>query len=270
MEDLSLNVPIIKAVKKVTHSGIVKKARLTLNPENDPVQGFIRSQSFKNITKFVPRIMPRKSTFIPTPLKLNNHDNIIHKKKDEDEKQLSEDEVKIIESESAGSLASSDINNSSNEEIEEQINKNKDKEDNKKKEDDKDINKDKDNNNTLNNNIEKIEPLNIENDADSLNLNDMEEHKSLRAVRRKMSLIRVKAGKIKSKETKDIISDNLKNAFDFDLKKTEKKEGETIRPKMHASMNFFGENKSNVKQKTISIFEVLSSSKKKKDDDNDN
>lgn len=268
MEDLSLNAPIIKAVKKATYSGIIKKARLTLNPENDPVQGFIRSKSFKNITKFVPRIMPRKSTFVPTPLKLNNHDNIIHKKKDEDEKQLSEDEVKIIESESAGSLASSDINNSSDEEIENQINKNKDKEDNKKKEDDKDINIV--NNNTLNNNIEKIEPLNIENDADSLNLNDIDEHKSLRAVRRRMSLIRVKAGKIKSKETKDIISDNLKNAFDFGLKKTEKQEGETIRPKMHASMNFFGENKSNVKQKTISIFEVLSGSKKKKDIDNDN
>ena len=82
MEDLSLNIPLIKAVKKATYSSIIKKSRLNLNPENVPVQGYTRSQSFKNVTKFVPLIMPRKSTFVPTPLKLNKN----KKNEDEDEK----------------------------------------------------------------------------------------------------------------------------------------------------------------------------------------
>ena len=265
MEDLSLNIPIIKAVKKVTYSGIIKKARLNLNPENAPVQGYTRSQSFKNITRFVPRIMPRKSTFVPTPLKLNK------KKEDEDEKQLSEDEVRIIDSDSSDSIASSDLNNSSDEEGKYQkgkkknINKNKiknlEKENDKEKEDDKEIKKENDN---LCINLEKIELNKIENDADSLNLNDNEEHKNLRAVRRKMSQIKARAGKIKSNEMKDIISDNFKNAFDIDLKTDDQPEL-YLTPKMHASVNCFGENN---KPKTKSIFDVLSNSKKKNDNDN--
>ena len=265
MEDLSLNIPIIKAVKKTTYSGRIKKARLNINPENAPVQGYTRSQSFKNITRFVPRIMPRKSTFVPTPLKLNK------KKEDEDEKQLSEDEVKIIESDSSDSVAFSDLNNSSDEEAKNEkgkkkhINKNKvkniEKEKDKEKEDDKEINKD---NVNICINLEKIEFNNIENDADLFNLNDNEEHKNLRAARRKMSQIKAKAGKIKFKEAKDIISDNFKNSFDIDLKENDQPE-EYLTPKMHASVNFFGENN---KPKTKSIFDVLSNSKKKNDNEN--
>ena len=265
MEDLSLNIPIIKAVKKGTYSGIIKNARLNLNTENPPVQGYTRSQSFKNVTRFVPRITPRKSTFVPTPLKLNK------KKQDEDEKQLSEDEVKIIDSDSSDSVASSDLNASFDEEAKikkdkkKNINKNNvkniEKENDKEKPDDKEINKENDN---ICINLEKKELNNIENDTGFFNLNDNEEHKNLRAVRRKMSQIKAKAGKIKFKEAKDIISDDLKNSFDIDLKENDQPE-EYLTPKMHASVNFFGENN---KPKTKSIFDVLSNSKKKNDNEN--
>ena len=262
MEDLSLNIPIVKAVKKTTFCGIISKSHLNLNPEYAPDKSYIRSQSFKDLKRFVPRLMPRKSTFVPTPLKLNENNNInIYKKNEnEDEKQLSEDEVKIIDSDSSDSLSSSELNNSSDVEIQNEINKNKnkEKEKDKEKEVDKKISNDNDN---LFNNIEKIELNNIENDTDSLNLNDIEEKKNLRAVRRKMSQIKAKAEKIKSKETKDIISDNFKIAFDIGFKKNDEKEV-NLAPNLHSSVKFFGENNSNNKQKTKSIFEILSNSKK--------
>ena len=256
MEDLSLNMPIIKAVKKATYSGLINKTNLNLNLDNSPVQSYNRSKSYKKLTKFVPRIMPRKSTFVPPPLKLNETiNNNIHKKiENEDEKQLSEDEIKIIDSDSSDSLASSELNNSSDEEIKKEKNKNENKVKDKEKEDNKETNNDKDN-------LGKIELNNKENDIDSLNLNDIEEYKNLRAFRRKMSQIKSKAVKIKSKESKDIISDNFKIEFDIGLKKADEQE-EVLTPKLHASEKFFGENNSNNNQNTKSIFEILSSSKK--------
>ena len=98
-----------------------------------------------------------------------------------------------------------------------------------------------------------------------MNLNDIEGNKSLRAVRKKMSQIKAKAGKIKFKEAKDIISDNFKNAFDIDLKKNDQQE-ENLVPKLHASVKFFGEN--NTKLKITSIFDILSNSQKKDEFDN--
>ena len=47
MEDLSLNMPIIKAVKKATYSGLINKTNLNLNLDNSPVQSYNRSKSYK-------------------------------------------------------------------------------------------------------------------------------------------------------------------------------------------------------------------------------
>ena len=140
------------------------------------------------------------------------------------------------------------MNNSSVEEIE--IENNKDK------------NKDKDKN-TLYNIIEKKESDNLENEnIDNLNINDIEGNKNMRAVRRKMSQIRAKAGKNIPKETKDIINDNFKTIFDICLKKEDdKKVKVNLTPKLHGSGD---ENKNaNIRPRTKSIFEVLSNSSKK-------
>ena len=114
-EEISFNLPILKAVKKTTYNGKINKARLNINPGGSPIQkSLARSQSFKKILNFVPRLKPRKSTFVPTPLKLN----IVNKEKDDNDKQLSGDEIEFIDSESSSSssLSSSNMNNTSEEE----------------------------------------------------------------------------------------------------------------------------------------------------------
>ena len=251
MEEIISNIQIVKAVKKVTYSGIINKAHLSINPENAPIRKFIRSHSSKKVTTFVSKLQPKKSTLIPTPLKLNLQNNITHKKKDnDDEKQLSEDEIENNGNDSFSSISSSDMNNSSDEEKENEYEKDKDK-------------------NTLCHIIEKEESDSLNNDnIDSFNLNDTEGNKNMRAARRKMSLIRAKAEKNKSKETKDIINDNLKNIYDIGLKKSEDK-NENLTPKLHGSICFGDENKNINRPRTKSIFEVISNSasakKNKKD-----
>ena len=251
MEELITNIQIIKAVKKVTYSGIINKAHLNINPENTKIRNYIRSHSSQKLTRFVPKLQPKKSTLIPTPLKLNIQNNInIKKKDDDDEKQLSEDENNGKDSFS--SITSSDINNSSAEEIE--------------NENEKEKNKDK---NTLCNILERKESDSLENvNIDAFNLNNIEENKNMKAVRRKMSQIRAKVGKNVSKETKDIINDNFKNIFDIGLKKDDDKKVNKT-PKLHGSISFFGENKNNnIRPRTKSIFEVLSNSSKKNKKEN--
>ena len=113
-EEISFNLPILKAVKKITYNVVVNKARLNINPENTPIQKIIaRSKSFKKIDNFVPKLKPKKSTFIPTPLRLTT----VNKEKDDNEKQLSGDEIKFIDSDSSSSsVSSSDMDNSCEEE----------------------------------------------------------------------------------------------------------------------------------------------------------
>ena len=252
MEGIISNIPIIKAVKKVTYSGIINKAHLNINPENAPIPKYIRSHSSQKLTRFVPKLQPKKSTLIPTPLKLNLQNNLTRQKKDDDddEKQLSEDEIENNGNDSFFSNTSSDMNNSSVEEIEIENNKEKNK------------NKDK---NGLYNIIEKKESGSLENEnIDNFNLNDIGGNKNMRAARRKMSQIRAKVGKNMSKETKDIINDNFKTIFDIGLKK-DKDEKVNLTPKLDGSIKLGDEIKNiNTKPRTKSIFEVLSNSTKKK------
>ena len=243
MEEIISDIQIIKAVKKITYSGVINTAHLNLNPENAPIRNYIRSHSSEKLTKFVPKLQPKKSTIIPTPLKLN-----IQNKKDDndDEKQLSEDEIKNNGNDSLSSITSSDINNSSAEEIENEKNKNK--------------NKDK---NALYNIIEKKESDISEDDIDSFNLNNIKENKNMKSDRRKMLQIKEKACKNISKETKDIINDNFKNIFDIGLKKNDE-EKVNLTPKLQGSISFRNRNKNtNTKPITKSIFDVLSNSSKK-------
>ena len=248
MEEFKSNFQMLKAVKKSTYSGIIKLAKLSLNSESDPVKiNACRSQSFKRITNFVPNIKPQKSTFAPTPLQLNKQNNNFHKE-EEIEKQLSDDEIKIVEiNSSCSSLSSSQLNNSSGEEM--------DKEDKRKENTIEPIKK-----NSSCNIIGKISSNNIEKECDFLYLNENRNediNKNMKALRKKMSNIKAKVGIFKYKETEEIVSDNLKKNFDVGPKKYENEE-ENIPTNLHGSIKFF-ENNNNLfsKAKSKSIFEVL-------------
>lgn len=249
MEEFKSNFQALKAVKKSTYSGIIKLAKLSLNSESEPVKiNACRSQSFKRITNFVPNIKPQKSTFAPTPLQLNKQNNNFHKE-EEIEKQLSDDEIKIVEiNSSCSSLSSSSqLNNSSGEEMV--------KEDKRKENTIEPIKK-----NSSCNIIGKINSNNIEKEGDFLYLNENRNedvNKNMKVLRKKMSNIKAKVGIFKYKETEETVSDNLKRNFDVGLTKYEK-EDENIPTNFHGSIKFFADN-SNVlaKAKSKSIFEVL-------------
>ena len=258
-EEISFNLPILKAVKKITYNVVVNKARLNINPENTPIQKIIaRSKSFKKIDNFVPKLKPKKSTFIPTPLRLTT----VNKEKDDNEKQLSGDEIKFIDSDSSSSsVSSSDMDNSCEEEE-------NDKENNLKNEI-KQIKIDQicniNSNNYYSCNIDKIESNDICDENDSFYLNEIVENdkkaknKNIKNMRKKMSHIRAKLEGFKFKETEGIIHDNFKNNFDIGLKNYEKEDD--CNNKKHASISVFDMKNINKKVKTKSIFEVLSNSK---------
>ena len=247
MEEIISNIQIIKAVKKETFCGVVNKAHLNLNPENAPIRNFIRSHSSKKLTKFVPKLQPKKSTIIPTPLKLNIQNK---KDDDDDEKKLSEDDINNG-NDSLSSIASSDINNSSAEDIENEKDKIKDKD-----------------KNTLCNIIEKKESDSLEDDIDSFNLNDIKGNKNMKADKRKMLQKKEKVCKNISKEAKNIINDNVENIFDINPKKNDE-EKVYFAPKSQGSISFNDCNKNtNIRPSAKSIFEVLSNSTKKNKKDN--
>ena len=260
MEEINLNLHILKAVKKTTYNSILNK-NLNLNPDNSLKLGYVRSQSFKKILNFVPQLKPRKSTFIPPPLKLNDNNNL-NKEKEDDEKKLSGDEIQFIdnESSSSSSLSSSDMNNTSDE------GNDKDK----KKEND--IKKDlllggK----KFSINIEKIESNinDIDDDCDSINLNEIKDNliggkknkksNPMKTMRKKMSQIKAKIEYNKFKETEGIIHDDFKENYDIGLKKYEKEED--FHSNFHGSLNVMESKNKGIKSQSKSIFEVLSNSK---------
>lgn len=252
-EEIDFNLPL-KAVKKTTYNGIINQARLNINLDNSAIKqlSLVKSQSFKNITKFVPKLMPKKSTFVPTPLKLNEQIFILKKEKEDNEKQLSENEIEIIDNDSSlSSVSSSDVEKSSEEELV------------KDKSTDKEIIGVIFKNNSCNL-IEKIESKKEEDDCDSLYLNEIKEQiepnddKNMKILRKKMSQIKAKVAISKFKETEEIIHDNFKNNFDMGIKKYEKEENYNS---IHASINIFVKNNVNTKAKSKSIFEVISQSK---------
>ena len=264
MEENDLNLHILKTVKKTTYNAVINKA-LNINPENSPMKtGFTRSHSFKKILNFVPQLKPRKSTFIPTPLKLNNNNNI-NKVKEDDEKKLSGDEIQFIESDSpsSSSISSSDMNNSSEE--------GKDKDD---KKEENEIKKQLvfDNKN-FSINIDKIESNNdIDDDCDSLYLNEIKDNMDngkknkkpmgMKSIRKKLSQIRAKIEFNKFKEIEGVIHDNFKENYDIGLKKYEKEDD--YHSNFHGSFNVMESKKKGKISKPKSIFEVLSNSKNTK------
>lgn len=254
MEEIDIKIPIIKAVKKATYNGIINQAHLNINPENYPIKKMIlyKSHSFKKITNFVPNLKPKKSTFMPTPLKLNNNYNINYiEKENNDDKQLSGDEIQIIDSDSScSSLSSSNMNNTSGEE------KGKDKENK------QEINFEISKNNNSTSNIEKIESNDIDDDCDSFQLNEIQENterKKITKMRKKMSQIKAKFGFSKFKESGGIIHDNFKNNFNIGLKQFE--EENDFHLLKHCSINAFENKKDHKKPLTKSILDVLSNSK---------
>ena len=243
MEEFSM--PILKAVKKTTYNAIVQKANLNLN--KSPVKLNIgRSQSFKKVSNFIPRLKPRKSNFFPSPLKLNLINNL-NKNNVELEKQLSGDEIEIISNNSpCSSMSSADLDNSEEGEGGSIKKKNIKKEFN----------------------IEafpKISSKNLLENFESDNLLDCDsftkEYKNMKTFRRKMMQIKYKAIIPKFKETEEYIPDNFINTFDISVKKYENEDN--FQRNIYSSVNFF-DNKINIAAKTKSIFDVLSSTSKKK------
>ena len=277
MDVLNIPFPIIKAVKKTTYNSLINQVHLKINSENEPIQkvGGPRSQSFKKVTRFVPILKPKKSTFIPTPLKLNNEKKS-SKNNEEDkdfDKQKSGDEIQIIDDDDNSSFFSnsSSVENSIDEDIKiKGKNKhNKDKEDKEDKEDkdEKEEEEKEEKEDKIGTMLkttplsinEKLESKDIDYENDSFNLNDVKEgeenNKNMRILRRKMSQIKAKACINKSKETEEIINGNLKKNFDIGLKKYEKEDDSYL----YKSLNVFDLKKSeSEKPKIKSIFEVIS------------
>ena len=239
MEEIKFSLPKLKTVKKTTYTTLMDKVHLNINPENEPMQnmGGPRSHSFKNITEFVPHLKPKKSTIIPPTFKLNNQNRFPSKDKDDFDKQMSGEELVLIENSS--SISSSDMENSFNENIE------------------KNGIKDKTDNGKINSNNFKLNEIKefLEEDEETLEYN-----KNIKNLRRKMSQIKARVGIVKSKETEEFVHMDFKNNYDIGLKDYEK---ENAIANLHGSLNNFENKKENEKPKIKSIFDVLSKAKKK-------
>lgn len=243
MEDHDLALSIKKIVKKVTFSEVFDDSKFNLK-NTSPIKksGLSRSHSDKKITVFVPRLKPRKSTFVPNPFKLSQNFNLNSiKKEKEDKKQLSDDEIEIIDNSNSShsSISSSDLNSF--------------------KEDPEIKNKAK---STLKKNdipeSKKMYSNKLEETFDSFasgeeKINE-DIYSSMRFLRRRMSHMKSKT-KIKNKETDETLPDNLIKNFDLELKKEDKKNNDI--KEYHYSLNLFPP-----KPKTKSIFEVISHSTK--------
>jgi hypothetical protein len=241
MEKIKESLPLLKAVKKVTYNSIITQSHI--NPCHSPLKlkGSYRSQSFKKITNFVPKLKPKKSTFVPTPLKLNTQKKQISEKEEDDEKQMTGDEIKIINS-SSSSISSSEIN-LSDDDSENKIKENKkfSPEINAKFESDLKENND---------------------DSDSFYLDEVKNinaNENIKILRKKMCHIKIRIGSNKFKETEEVIHEEFRNNFDIGLKKY-KKEKEI---NLYSSVKYF-ENKENIKPKGRSIFQVISTGNRKK------
>ena len=251
----------ISTVKKATFNSVITQVHLKINTEKGHIQKeFItRSQSFKKVTKFVPTLKPKKSTFIPTPLKLDSQINEKEEEKDDFDKQKSDDEIQIIDDEDNSSFlsSSSELENSINENL--KIDKDKEKEKDKDKEE---------KNRALfkmnsNNNLDNKESKDMDNNIvyEPIEINDIkdDDNKSMRLFRRKMSRLRAKAGLNKSKETEETININFKKSFHIDMKKIEKKYDSDLYHTFKIMDLYKNEN---TNQKVKTIFEVISISKK--------
>ena len=264
MDEIKLGLTMLKAVKKTTYNEVINQANRKIIPSNSPNKNeeIHRSHSSKKIANFVPKLRPKKSTFVPTPLKLNNIsvNFSLSKEKDDNDKQLSGDEIEIIDESDSSNYSSSSSMSSSDVYLSEE----EDSENSKGEE--LRIKPIKKNSTCIT--IDKIESKEIEeNDCNSFILNDVKDNcksgekqnKNIKILRKKMSQIKARVGKHKFKETEEILSDNFKNNFHLGIKKFE---NEDDKNNLHGSLDVFGDQKiDDKKPKTRSIFEILSISK---------
>lgn len=254
--DLTKEFKKIKTVKKATYNSVISQVHIKINLEEGPIQKeFVpRSQSFKKFTRFVPTLKPKKSTFMPTPLKLDNQISEKDEEHNDFDKQKSDDEIKIIDEDNSSFLSgsSSEVENSNNEGIKNE--KVKDKEEN------NGIIFKKSSTNVSENKESKDMDNNI--DYDPIEINDIkenEDNKSMKIFRRKMSKIKVKTGISKYKEAEETINDNFKKMFNIGMKKIEKK----YESDLYSTFNCIDINKNeNENPKVKSIFDIISLSKK--------
>lgn len=263
MEDITLNLPQLKTVKKTTYNAITNQAHLSINRDSSPLYRGTRSLSFKTIANFVPKLKPLKSTFIPAPLRLNEKEkNFSNKgKEEEDINKLMSGDENDLNDDSSSSISSSDIDSSEEDSLEIKI---------KEKEDEIVYNS---NSNSIKKKIEVNLSEKVDDEYDEENYDDLyiskhkysneswyknsyDINKNIKSLRKKMSKIRVKVGISKLKETEEVIRDSFKNNFGIGLKKYEKNDGLSL----YSSVNIL-ENKENIKPKIRTIFEVISFSK---------
>lgn len=256
---------MLKAVKKTTYNEVINQANRKIISSNSPNKNeeIHRSYSFKLIKNFVPKLRPKKSTFVPTPLKLNNKSNIsvnfsLSKEKDDNDKQLSGNEIEILDESDSSNYSSSSMS-SSDVYLSEQDSEHS-------KGEMLRIEPIKKNSTCFT--IDKIESKDTEeNDCNSFILNEVKDNcktgekhnKNIKLLRKKMSQIKARVGKHKFKETEEILHENFKNNFHLGIKKFEKEDDKNT---LHGSLNVFGYQKMDDKKpKTRSIFEILSISK---------
>lgn len=266
MEEIKLSLPQLKTVKKITYNAIINQAHLRINRDSSPVN-IIRahkSQSFKTIENFVPKLKPLKTSFIPAPLRLNEEKKDFSSQGKENQdinKQMSGDEFDFNE-DSSSSISSSDIESSDEDSLEISIKEKKievrslcsnninricEKLDSNINEKDEEYGED---------NYDDLYISKHKYSNESWYKNNCDINKNIKSLRKKMSKIRVKIGMNKLKETEEVISDNFKNNFGIGLKKYEKDNELSL----NSSVNIL-ENKEIMKPKIRSIFEVISFSK---------
>ena len=241
----------------------------------------LRYHSTKLVVNFVPQIKPKKSFLKPTFFQLNKDD------KDENEKSFELDKISSCdemddddESNDSSSIMSSSSSDSEN--IKEEDNNNEKEnepeftlDDNKKEEKKENLelnlNIDDDSNLSDSKGKKKSSVDEYENLAykkkQSININETEENKNdMKHLRKEMTKIRSKTIMVKSKETEEIINQNMKNNFhlgknnfllDFDDEKENNIENiSNKKPTLFEGQKF-------ISNKNISILDILSFKNKK-------
>lgn len=197
--------------------------------------------------RFVPRIAPKKSTIIPSLLKLNNNENEINEIVSVKDCSISDD------SSSFGSSASFKFEESKEKQI--------------KNEDLKYSEEDSfDDGSSINNNNVKTKlqfddsPKMME---EILEVKEKEDEENIPCIRKKMSKIKKSSGN-KNSEDEDIIHEDLKNKFDINNNSAKKKNNDLLNEKDINCKFGMKHSDQKVKRKPILIRDVLLGSYKKK------
>ena len=237
----------------------------------------LRCYSTKLVINFVPQIKPKKSFIKPTFFQLNKDD------KDENEKSFELDKIsscdEIDDDDESKNSSSVMSNTSSDNEIDKEKNNNNEKEneskftldDNKKKEKKENLEHNLNIEDNLSGSKEKKKSSvdEYENLAykkkQSININETEENKNyMKYLRKEMTKIKSKTIMVKSKETEEMINQNMKNYFNlgknnFDFDDEKENNIENIGNKNPTLL----EDKKCISNKNISILDILSFKNKK-------